>query len=178
MLRGKFMRSSVRIMARASLMTALICLISPVSIPVGPAGLTLQTLAVALTGYLLNPAAAALSMAAYLLLGACGLPVFSGFSGGFGMLLGPTGGFLIAFPLMAWLCARPADGSRAKRIGAGLTGLLTVYLLGAAGLAWSAGMSYLQALAVGVLPFVWKDALSVIGAEWIARAMKKRGFLS
>ena len=177
-LRGNFMKSSVRMMARASLMTALICLLSPVAIPVGITNLTLQTFAAALAGYLLNPAAAALSMAAYLLLGACGLPVFSGFSGGFGMLLGPTGGFLLAFPLMAWLCARPSSASRIKRIASGLAGLLTVYLLGAAGLAFSASISYLQALAVGALPFVWKDVLSVIGAEWIARALQKRGFLS
>lgn len=175
MLRGKFMRSSVRMMARASLMTALICLISPVAVPVGMANLTLQTLIVALAGYLLKPGAAVLSVAAYLLLGACGLPVFSGFTGGFGMLLGPTGGFLLSFPVMAWLCARFSGGSRVKRIFAGLTGLLMVYLFGAAGLAWAAGMSYPQALAAGALPFVWKDVLSIVGAEWIGRRMEQRG---
>ena len=172
------MKSSVRTMARASLMTALLCLISPVAIPVGITSLTLQTLLVALTGYLLRPYAAVLSVSAYLLLGACGLPVFSGFAGGFSLLLGPTGGFLMAFPVMAWLCARFSGAARRAKILAGLAGLLIVYLLGAAGLAWSAGMSWFQALAVGALPFVWKDVLSVVGAEWLAAALKKRGFLS
>ena len=172
------MKSSVQMMARASLMTALICLISPVAIPAGITNLTLQTLIVALTGYLLNPCAAALSVSAYLLIGACGLPVFSGFTGGFSMLLGPTGGFLLAFPVMAWLCAHFSGGSRMQRIAAGLAGLLPVYLLGAAGLAWASGMSWLQSLAAGALPFLWKDALSVAAAEQLAAAMKKRGFLA
>ena len=171
------MKSSVRMMARASLLTALVCLISPVAIPVGMTNLTLQTLMIALTGYLLKPGAAVLSVSAYLLLGACGLPVFSGFIGGFGALLGPTGGFLLSFPALAWLCARFSESIRIKRILAGLFGLLIVYLLGAAGLALSAGISYAHALAVGALPFLAKDLLSILAAEYLAAAIKKRGLL-
>lgn len=168
------MRSTVRSMTAAALMAALMCLLSPVGIPVGAANMTLQTLLTALAGYMLRPRAAMMAVAAYLMIGACGLPVFSGFAGGMGVLLGPTGGFLMGFPWMALLCAVSAGKGRAARIGAGMAGLAVVYILGAAGLAVSAGMTFWQAAAVGAAPFVWKDVLSVIGAEWMARRMHSR----
>lgn len=167
------MKGSIRSMAAGSLMTALMCLLSPVAIPIGLTSMTMQTFAVALAGYMLKPREALMAVGAYLLLGACGLPVFAGGSGGIGVLLGPTGGFLMGFPVMAALCARSGRCGRGYRIGMGLGGLLGVYLLGAAGMALTAGMSYRQAMLTGVAPFIWKDVLSIIGAEWMARKLGK-----
>ena len=83
-----------------SLMAAVTVIMAQIAIPM-PAGIpmTLQTLAVTLAGVILGSKRGAISMLVYLLLGAVGLPVFSGFRGGFAMFVGPTGGFLISFPI-------------------------------------------------------------------------------
>lgn len=169
------MNSSVRSMVLAALMTALMCLFSQISVPVGAVNMTMQTFMIALTGYLLGGRAALMAVGTYLLLGACGLPVFSGFSGGIGILMGPTGGFLFGFLGMALVCAEFNEKGRAARICAGAAGLLIVYMAGAAWMAVCAGMRFGQAILTGVIPFVWKDVLSVIGAEWLGRKMRRRG---
>lgn len=169
------MNSTVRSMVLAAMMTALMCLLSQMTIPVGAVNMTMQTFLAALTGYLLRPRAALMAVGAYLMIGACGLPVFSGFMGGIGVLLGPTGGFLIGFLGMALACAVFNGKGRAARLCAGLTGLWIVYLAGAAWMAASAGMRFGQAMLAGVIPFVWKDVLSIFGAEWLGRKMERRG---
>lgn len=87
-----------------ALMTAVTAVMAQIAIPM-PAGvpMTLQTLAVTLAGVILGSKQGAVSMLIYLLLGGVGLPVFSGFKGGLAMLVGPTGGFIISFPIMAFL---------------------------------------------------------------------------
>ncbi|MBG6181016.1 biotin transporter BioY [Arthrobacter sp. CAN_A1] len=73
------------------------------AIPAGPLGVpvTLQTLAVMVTGIVLGPARGGAAVALYVLVGLAGLPIFSGFTGGVGVLAGPSAGYLIAFPLAA-----------------------------------------------------------------------------
>ena len=90
-------------LARTGLFSALIVICTWITVPL-PSGvpLTLQTFAVALSGFLLGPAYGTLAAVVFLLLGAAGLPVFSGFTGGVGRFVGPTGGFLWGFlPLAA-----------------------------------------------------------------------------
>ena len=83
--------------ARAGLCVALLAVSAWVSVPLGPIPFTLQTMALALIPAVLDRPTAILAVAVYLLLGAIGLPVFSGFSGGVMRLVGPTGGFLWGF---------------------------------------------------------------------------------
>ena len=93
-------------MALCALFAALLCLCAWISIPLGDGFLTLQTFALLLGLNLLGGRRGSLVCLIYLLLGAVGLPVFSGFRGGFGMLLGATGGFLWGFlagSLVYWL---------------------------------------------------------------------------
>ena len=104
--------STVRGLTRAALCTACACLLAPVSIPIGPVSLTLGVFAILLAGALLPPALAALSACAYLLLGFAGLPVFAGFSAGPGVLFGMTGGYLLAYPIMAWLLSNVPNNRR------------------------------------------------------------------
>ncbi len=87
-----------------AIMTAITAVLAQISIPM-PLGvpMTMQTFAVTLAGVILGAKNGAISMVVYLLLGAAGVPVFAGFSGGFQDLVGPTGGFLLSFPLMAFL---------------------------------------------------------------------------
>lgn len=87
-----------------AIMTAITAVLAQISIPM-PLGvpMTMQTFAVTLAGIILGAKSGTISMMVYLLLGAVGVPVFAGFSGGFQDLIGPTGGFLLSFPLMAFL---------------------------------------------------------------------------
>jgi len=89
-----------------SLLTALS---AQIIIPVPPVPFTAQTFAVVLTGALLGSRLGAITMIVYLIEGACGLPFFSGGSGGILHLMGPTGGYLIAFPAAAFITGAFAE---------------------------------------------------------------------
>ncbi len=92
-------------MVFAALFAALTAAVSPIKIPLGftPVPITLQTLMVLLSGALLGANLGALSQFLYVLVGALGLPVFAGGSSGFGALFGPTGGYLISYPIAAYV---------------------------------------------------------------------------
>ena len=95
-------RQGIKGMTEVAMMAALTCILAQISIPLpGGVPMTLQTFAVTLAGIVLGAKKGAASMLVYILLGAAGLPVFAGFTGGVQCLVGPTGGFLISFPLMA-----------------------------------------------------------------------------
>ena len=85
------------------LMTAAVCVVSPfaIPIPVSPVPLTLATLIIYISVYILGMNMAAVCCITYLVLGAAGLPIFSSFSGGLGKLAGPTGGYLVGFFFIA-----------------------------------------------------------------------------
>src|SRR6266850_109359 len=97
---------SVSLVFAFSLLTALA---AQIVIPIGPVPITGQTFAVLLTGALLGSRLGALAMIAYLIEGASGLPFFSGGTGGIAHLLGPTGGYLIAFPAAAYVTGAFAE---------------------------------------------------------------------
>lgn len=168
------MKFSTRGMVRGALMTALLCVLAQISIPMGTVPMTLQTFAVALAGYALGARGGALALLVYLLLGACGLPVFSGMNGGLGRLVGGTGGFLLGFPVMALLCGLGKKGSLWIRVAAGLGGLLVVHIMGVAQLSVVAQLSIRQAMLAGSLPFILKDAGSVLAAALLEKAVSAR----
>src|SRR3977135_2617902 len=97
---------SVGVVIGFSLLTALA---AQVVIPVGPIPITGQTFAVLLTGALLGSRLGAMAMIAYLIEGASGLPFFYGGTGGLQHLLGPTGGYLVAFPAAAFVTGAFAE---------------------------------------------------------------------
>src|SRR2546422_5965376 len=97
---------SISLMVAFSLLTALA---AQIVIPIGPVPITAQTFAVLLTGALLGSRLGAMAMIAYLIEGASGLPFFAGGTGGLAHLLGPTGGYLIAFPAAAFITGAFAE---------------------------------------------------------------------
>ena len=122
--------------------------------------MTLQPMAVLLVGGLLGARLGALSMILYLAMGAAGLPVFTPTVPLFGVarLLGPTGGYLLAYPVAAWAVgAVVADGSRVWRVACGvLTGLVLIHLGGLAQLAILTG-NISAAARFGTIPFLLGD---------------------
>ena len=88
-------------MTRVALMAAVTAVAAQIAVPIPPVPFTLQVLAVILSGLLLGPRYGALAQAIYVLVGAVGVPVFAEFSGGLGVILGPTGGYLVSYPIAA-----------------------------------------------------------------------------
>ena len=87
--------SKTSFLTTTAIMTAVMCILGPLSIPIGPVPITLTNLAIYLAMYILGTKRGSAAVCLYLLIGLAGLPVFSGFTGGPGKLLGPTGGYLI-----------------------------------------------------------------------------------
>ena len=151
------------------LMAAVLCILGPVSLPLpfSPVPISLGTLAVYLAAVILGGRLGTVSCALYLLLGLAGLPVFSGYAGGAAKLFGPTGGYLTGYLFLA-MTAGAFAGKEGKVWKSGwyslagmLLGTLILYVFGTLWLAWSAGMSFYQALWAGVLPFIPGDLLKM-----------------
>lgn len=166
-------RLTTRELAVAALFTALIAVSAFISIPVGSVPFTLQVFVVLLAGMVLGPRLGLLAVLAYLVLGLVA-PVYSGGASGLGVLFGPTGGYLVGFipaVLATGMIAGKRCGSATRLTLAGLAGLVPIYLLGAAWLAVQLDLTPSAAVAAGVAPFLWVDALKALGAAATARAL-------
>lgn len=155
----------VRVLA-VVLGAVLVALAAQISIPLPgtPVPMTLQPMAVLLVGGLLGAPLGALSMILYLAMGAAGLPVFTPTVPlvGVARLLGPTGGYLLAYPVAAWAVgAVVADGSRVWRVTCGVVaGLVLIHLGGLAQLAILTG-DISSAARFGTLPFLLGDLIKI-----------------
>jgi biotin transport system substrate-specific component len=169
---------NVAAMTRAALMAAVTAVAAQISIllPFSLVPFTLQVLAVILSGLLLGPRYGALAQAIYVLVGAVGVPVFAQFKGGLGVVLGPTGGYLLSYPIaaatagLAAYAARSAARRRALWASLlwGCAGLAVIYALGATWLAVVTRLPFAAALAQGVAPFVIFDVIKVALAALVA----------
>ena len=155
--RAGFARNALLVVG-ASAATALAAQVA-LPIPWSPVPLTGQTFAVLLSGALLGARRAFLAQALYLAEGAIGLPVFAGGAAGAFVLAGPTGGYLIAFPLAAaltgWLAERGWDRRFVTTFAALLLGSVVIFAAGLAGL--SRFLPAERLLATGLLPFLPGD---------------------
>ena len=133
-------------------------------IPLYPVPATGQTLVVLLIGMTYGPRLGGITLAAYLFEGALGLPVFAGGAAGVAVLMGPTAGYLFGFLLaamaMGYLAERGMGRTVVSTIAAMVIGNCVIYLCGALWLANFIGFG--QAIAAGVLPFLYGDALKLV----------------
>lgn len=150
-----------------------------VPVPGSPVPVTLQTLFVSLAGVLLGARLGAVAMTSYVLVGLMGAPVFSG-GGGPGVLLGPTGGYLLAFPLAAAvtgvLAPRAAATSPLATLQLGAAILLGTFVVFAGGFAQLSLLlgDPLRAFAIGVAPFLIGDVVKTALALLIAQRLRNR----
>ncbi|MEP6572870.1 MAG: biotin transporter BioY [Gemmatimonadota bacterium] len=141
-----------------------------VPLPFTPVPLSLEDLAVLLVGGFLGATAGSGAMILYLSLGALGAPVFALGTGGITRLLGPSGGYLLAFPVAATAVARIAvRGNLARCLAAALVGTMLIHAGGLAQL-MVLGQSLKHALALGTLPFLLQDLLKTVIAALILTA--------
>ena len=170
---------STRSIARCGVLVALLAASAWITVPLGPVPFTMQTFVLALLPQVVSTRDAVFTVVVYLLLGAVGVPVFSGFQGGLGVLMGPTGGYLLGFaagmPVAGAVAHADVLPRRARGVAAGIALLAVSYTLGTLQLMNVYGIDAPAALAVAVVPFVVPDvvkvAMSVSVAERINRAL-------
>ena len=169
----------VRNMALCALFAALMALCAWLAVPVGGTVFTMQTFGIFLALGLLGGKWGTVSVLVYLLLGAVGLPVFTGFQGGFGVLMGATGGYLTGFlfsGLVYWLVT--ALGGNKARPAAMILGLLTCYAFGSLWFRFGylEGGSFLGIGAVllkCVVPYLLPDAAKLALAWYLTNRLRR-----
>ena len=156
---------SIQDLCYIALFTALIAVLAQVSIPLpGGVPMTLQTFAVPLAGLVLGSKRGTISATVYVLLGAVGVPVFANFTGGLGSVLGMTGGFIISFPLMAFLAGLAVK----KNVKSPLLwlwlilGTLANYAVGTLWFMVVAKSTITAALTACVIPFIPTTILKIL----------------
>lgn len=166
-----------------ALFTVLTAVCAWISVPVPPpfVQFTMQTFAIFAALLTLGGKRGTLAVAAYLLLGAVGVPVFSNFRGGLGVLLGTTGGYILGFfftALLYWLLTSKLGETLAVKLTAGVLGMAAYYAFGTAWYLFlyvSAGnpISVMTALGYCVFPFIFPDLIKLALALLLSQRMEK-----
>lgn len=168
-------KMNTKSMILTGMFAAVLAVLSQLSIPM-PTGVpvTLQTFAIALTGAVLGWKRGTLATLIYILLGAAGVPVFAEMSGGLGIVLGKTGGFIYGFLFLVAACGL---GSRMKnKVFSGLisvAGLLICHLLGVIQFMIIMGIPFGESILLVSVPFLLKDAFSIVLAYVVGAALKR-----
>ena len=154
-------------MVLIALMTAVTCVLGPLSItlPFSPVPISLTNFAIFLAIFVLGMKNGTISFIIYLLLGAVGVPVFSSFRGGFQVLAGPTGGYLIGFIFLALIMGFALDHFDRKLVPTiigMIIGMAVCYAFGTVWLAKLLSLSFKEGLMMGVIPYLAGDAAKII----------------
>ncbi len=167
--------------ARCGIFAAIICVCSFIAIPIGVIPVTASLMCIMLSGIVLTPLEAFAATVVYVIMGALGLPVFSGGSGGIGVLLGPTGGYIWSYPFCALLVSfishikvKNKILSFAVPFFGSITGTLPCYTLGTVQYMLVCNASFYTALVACVIPFVIVDVLKAATATVIGVPLRKR----
>lgn len=168
-----------RILTRCAMLVAILCVCGWLTVPMGDVAMTMQIFGVFLTLHLLGGKRGTVTIGAYLLLGAVGLPVFSGFRGGLGMLLGATGGYLLGFlvtGLIYWVVEK-ISGQRGAIIGM-ILGLLGCYAFGSGWylLIYAEKSALIAIIVKCVAPFVIPDLLKLFLAVSLGKRLRKYNY--
>lgn len=173
------MKFSVKQLALIGLMAAVICILGPLAlyIPVSPVPISLGFLGIYFVTSVLGMKQGTISVLIYILLGLIGMPVFTGFTGGPAKLFGPTGGYIIGYIFMALICGFFVDKFEKNLplyfLGM-ILGTVVCYLFGTVWLGCLLHMTFAEALAAGVLPYIPGDLVKLIIAMIVGCQLRKR----
>jgi biotin transport system substrate-specific component len=161
-----------------ALCAAVTCILAPISVPLaGEVPISLATFAVLLSGILLGAKFGAISQLIYVLLGSVGVPVFAGWTGGIGITLGVTGGYIIGYIPMAFIAGllyhrygREASGALkyAVMIVSMILATTALYILGTAWFMAQTGMTLGASLAACVIPFLPGDLIKIVAVMLVS----------
>jgi len=160
-------------LAKAILGSLLIAISAQITIPSWPVPMTLQPTAIMAIGLMVSPRIAVASVVAYILEGACGLPVFHAFKSGIPHLFNTTGGYIFGFVPMVYLISSLRDKSQTflYRFGICLLGNIVLYGVGVSYLSLFVGLN--SAIQLGLVPFLFKIVFSISFAILSANLIRK-----
>jgi len=148
-----------------------------IMIPVGPVPITMQTLFTYLAGAVLGSKWGALSQIIYVILGLVGVPIFAGGRAGIGVLIGPTGGYLLGFIMGAYVIGKLIEFKRTLSfmwvLFSMVIGTLIIYIFGIIQLSLWLKVSMEEAILIGVLPFIMGDLLKMILAAYLTIKVRR-----
>ena len=167
---------TIQQIAMIAVMTAVTCVLAPLSVPIGPVPISLTNLVIYFSLFILGTKKGTISYLIYLLIGLVGIPVFSGFTGGPAKLAGPTGGYIIGFIVMAVIAGLVIDNCHKPLIQlvGMIAGTIVCYLLGTIWFCIVADSTFKAALGICVIPFIPADLIKMIIAMIIGPMIKKR----
>lgn len=172
------MRLSTKELILCAVFAAMIAILAQISIPLPftTVPLTMLIFAVSLTGLILGSKLGTISVLVYLLLGAIGAPVFAGFLGGFGVLFGPTGGYLLGLPLMVYIIgfAKEKFSSPIIIFLSLVIGLVIVYITGTLMFSAITRNTIYQSILYCVAPFIFVDLIKLVLAYTVGLTISKR----
>jgi len=169
-------KSKTYYLASVGIMAAVICILGPLSIPIGVVPISFTNLAIYFALYTIGMKKGTISYIIYMLIGSMGAPVFSSFTGGPAKLVGPTGGYLVGFIFMALISGFFIDTFFEKRYlcFAGMVlGTVVCYMFGTVWLAYQANISISKALSLGVISFIPGDLAKIASAAIVGPQIRK-----
>ncbi|OUQ81640.1 biotin transporter BioY [Flavonifractor sp. An100] len=163
-------------LAMTAVMAAVTCVLGPMSISVGVIPVSFTNLAIYLSLYILGWKRGSISYLVYMLIGMVGMPVFSGYAGGFGKLFGPTGGYILGFLPMAIIAGWVIDHSRKPlvQLAGMILGTAVCYAFGTAWFCVQAGYTVGAALSLCVFPFIPVDIAKMVIAMGLGTVLRSR----
>ena len=169
---------NVKDMTVIALVTAVICIIAPFSIPIAisPIPITLALFALFLAGIILGKWKGVVCTVIYLLLGMVGLPVFNGFTSGPGKLFGPTGGYLIGYLFLVFftgLFVEKFPNKIPMYFVGGIIGIIVCYAFGTVWFVLQYKVGFLEALTMCVFPYIPMDLVKLVAAVIIGSQVRK-----
>ena len=167
--------------ALIGIFTAILCVVSPLTIPLGVAPLSLTTMALFLVSILLGRRLGCISVLAYIILGGVGLPVFSGFTGGLAALTSITGGYIIGYIFFVFLIDLIVEKGGGKNYFypvAMAISTIILYVIAVVYYVGVYGVSVKVAIVSLVVPFILTDAIKIIVCSIIAVSLKRYGIIN
>ncbi|WP_342598181.1 biotin transporter BioY [Psychrobacillus sp. FSL H8-0483] len=161
----------------AAIGAAIIAILAQVTIPLPLVPITGQTLAIGLIVTILGTRLGTLSVLLYILLGAVGMPVFSGMSGGLGVVVGPTGGYIVGFlpsAIIMGLYMKKFGITIPHAIVANIIGMIVTLALGTAWLKIAADLTWTAAFMGGAAPFIIVGILKAVLAAYLGVVVRRR----
>lgn len=170
-------RMKLQKLAITGILAAIICIVSPFSLPLGAIPISLATFAVYIAACTVDVKTSVCSVIIYILLGAAGLPVFSNFGGGFHIISGVTGGYILGYipcALIIGLLVKKFGSRKWIYPASMMLGTLACYFLGTIWYMMQTNSGVISALAVCILPFLIGDIIKISAASVIGFTLRKR----
>ena len=169
------MKPNSHFLTVCGLIAAVFCVIGPITVPIGPVPVSLLTLAIYIAACVLGAYQTVVSVLVYLLLGAAGMPVFSGYQGGLAKVAGPTGGYLVGYLFLALLCGLAAEHSHSQPLlclSGMVLGTAVLYAFGTLWFMAQTQTALWSALTLCVFPFVPVDLCKMAVALPVGRSTR------